>query len=1011
MTRTADSAQSRRALLYIAGSPRDAWEGALRVWFDAARLNAWQRAFPSVVLVPTRSHAHALKAKLLEEGWSHLGLHFLTPFALRTLLRPQPLKAAGESAHLRLLLAAAAEKTACGSSEPASRSIARAPDALLRTLDRIEAAGWRFEDLQYRSLEPLVRQFREMLHACGFALPATLDRTAAADANKMPARIGNLLITGFDGAHWLLWFLLQAAVQSAETATVVLHDARDAARDLDETWIGTWEELHGAAEFTYQRPPRGETLFPELFEPELFRASSAASQVAKHFLVGRDVSEQAHAVVALIETFLASGKAERIGVLFPAAGALPRVVATLLCAADISHNDGIGHLTPGPLEDDAWPLWLELQETPRVRVLLRFLRASPAACTFFGGLDAERIDGILSRAARNLLLDDLKLLRAYCATSLRSDKAERVIVGLDAISLLPEEATLTAFLEQTIRIFDSLDWRERRLHLEQASAGWAGRLTSAISRSTYLRWLAEISTSILPERDRNGDHPYSRVHLLLPAHAEGQTWSHLIFAGLNEGSWPARSNESGFVDELEIAEFNKTVRRLNRSAQQQGSQGEGHSIIADGRTFYLGPVEQRELAERQFQSLCESATIAIGASASLIEESAPERFANPSEFFTRLYVDANGEAPGQHVMTALAERTAKWLARGDDTPWPNDDPDVLQTAVAYRARRTPEVEFGEYEFALREPVERELVLSATDCERIIKAPALVWLRKFLGVEAREEDLANWNIAIGQWVHDWLRQVAESDGEFVQRPSASDVRDRVRSAAQRFRDETAALLGRRLPDWWISGWNQAAFIADALAETITTTEDWSHFATEWTLAPVAIRVSDTQQLRVRGRIDLLLAREATDAEGFPFREAWIIDYKTGRRTSLAPGRKAKDHAADLRQKLLEGKGVQLAVYALALHALGAEEVGASLLTRELDLAKPQVCLPEIEAQHDAWRDFARLGESGVFGMRGALRAEFGFQKDYPLATLGFDPDFLEEKWAKTYPGLPKIEKNK
>ena len=96
-------------------------------------------------------------------------------------------------------------------------------------------------------------------------------------------------------------------------------------------------------------------------------------------------------------------------------------------------------------------------------------------------------------------------------------------------------------------------------------------------------------------------------------------------------------------------------------------------------------------------------------------------------------------------------------------------------------------------------------------------------------------------------------------------------------------------------------------------------------------------------------------------------------------------------------------------ALALHAIGAEEIGASLLTRDLDLDKPQVCFPVIEGQREIWRDFARLSRRGVFGMRGVLRAEFGFQPDYPLATLGFDPDFLEEKWNATHPALPKIER--
>ncbi len=996
--------------LRLVDSPRDAWESAVAPWCDRVLPESWKRKLPTVIVVPTRSHANALKSGLLERRQSHLGLHFLTPPGLRELLAPERNRHSAAPEILRLLLALAAEESAPNESEElAAQAVVRAPGNLLRTLDRLEAAGGNFEDLPFASLRPMVRRFREHLRACGFELSAERDRSALKAARKNPPRIACLLVAGFDGAHWPLWFLLQAAARSSEETLVILHHPRDEARELDEAWVGTWEEDFGTAE-SIAAPRKSETLFPELFEPELFSTTTVASSVEKHFVVGRTVSDQAQAIAGLTESFLASGKADRIGVLFPAAGALPRSVATLLAEAKIPHYDGIAHLAPGPLEDDAWPAWCELQETPRLRILLRFLRASPAACRFFGGLHVEQIHDALRRASNHLLMDDLPLLRAYCASFAKPEDAERLVAGVEAIRFLPERANLSDFLAQSFEIFDSLQWPDRRSHLQQASAGWTDRVPGKFSRATFLRWLTEVSSSVLPERDRQGDHPYSRVQLILPAHAEGQTWSHLIFAGLNEGAWPARPNESGFLDDHEIATFNQGIRDLNRRAARQGSQGEGHSVVAEGKTFCLGPAEHRALAERQFQNLCASVTIGIGASASLIEETAPERFANPSEFFTRLYLEAEHIAPGQNTMTALAARTAKWLARNDNRQSaPAGDHDIQQTAIAYRARHVPEIAFGEYEFALRAPLAEPLTLSATDCERIIKAPALVWLRKFLGVEARENELTNWNLAIGQWVHDWLRHVAPSDGEFVPRPSAKDVRARVQKAAQKFRTEVHALLGRALPDWWISAWNQAVFIADTLAETITTTADWSHFATEWTLPSLLIRVSETEQFTVRGRIDLLLARGTHAGETFPFREAWIIDYKTGRRTSLAPGKLSKDPANDFRTKLLEGKGVQLAVYALALQALGAQEIGVSLLTRELELDRPQVSLPVIEAPREIWEEFARLSRNGIFGMRGELRGEFLFQKDYPLATLGFDPDFLDDKWNATHPGLPKIER--
>ncbi|MDQ6622167.1 MAG: PD-(D/E)XK nuclease family protein [Verrucomicrobiota bacterium] len=997
------------ARLILASSPREAWDGVVRSWIKATAAGAWQRSLPSIVVVPSVHHANACKSRLLALGDSLLGLHFLTPFALREFLRSYAPAVTTPAPHLRLLLAIAAEQASPNESNSApAAAVSRAPENLLRTLERLEGAGWDFDQLPFAAFRPIVRRFRDDLSRCDFALTAQVDRAAAAATRSESAKISRLLLSGFDGAHWPLWFLLQAAVGAAEESTVILADPRDEARTFDETWIGTWEEHHGEAK-PIATPRQSETLFPDLFEADLFASKSSGSSPEKYFAVGRAVTDQAEAIAGLVKSFLASASADRIGVLFPAAGALPRSVAALLSAAKIPHYDGIAHLAPGPLEDDAWPIWLELQDSPRLRILLRFLRASPAACNFFSGLHVDRIEDILRRASANLLIDDLPLLRAYLPRRAPSDDADKIVAGLDAIRFLPEHATLSEFLAQTCDIFENLAWLERRAHLQELTAGWSARVSGEFSRAIYLRWLAEISSSVLPERGRDGDHPYSRVQLLLPTHAEGQTWSHLIFAGLNEGAWPARPNESGFLDDRDIAGFNSSIRKLNQRALRQGRQGEGHSIVAEGKTFFLGPAEQRALAERQFQNLCESVTVAIAASASLIEETAPERYANPSEFFTRLYLEAEGDAPGQATMAALEARTAKWLAREKNPPSTASNDDIVQTARAYRARHQPEVAFGEYEFSLREPLPEPLTLSATDCERIIKVPALVWLKKFLGAEARDAELANWNVAIGQWVHDWLACVVPSNGEFVVRPSPKDVRERVKKAARQFRVEVQQLLGHALPDWWLSAWNQAAFIADTLAETITATEAWSHFATEWKLPSLGIRVSENEELRVRGRIDLLLAREAATDASFPFREAWIIDYKTGRRASLAPGRMTKDAAQDFQTKLLEGKGVQLAIYALALHSLGAQDIGASLLTRELELDRPQVSLPVIEAPREIWLEFARLSRSGIFGMRGELRGEFRFQKDYPLATLGFDPDFLDEKWNRTHPGLPKIEK--
>ena len=71
-------------------------------------------------------------------------------------------------------------------------------------------------------------------------------------------------------------------------------------------------------------------------------------------------------------------------------------------------------------------------------------------------------------------------------------------------------------------------------------------------------------------------------------------------------------------------------------------------------------------------------------------------------------------------------------------------------------------------------------------------------------------------------------------------------------------------------------------------------------------------------------------------------------------------------------------------------------------------QPQIQLADLDGLANLWRGLLRMQETGVFGMRGALRDEFGFGQDYPLATLAIDEDILAEKWALTHPDFAPVE---
>src|SRR6185503_552659 len=144
----------------------------------------------------------------------------------------------------------------------------------------------------------------------------------------------------------------------------------------------------------------------------------------------------------------------------------------------------------------------------------------------------------------------------------------------------------------------------------------------------------------------------------------------------------------------------------------------------------------------------------------------------------------------------------------------------------------------------------------------------------------------------------------------------------------------AACAQPLPDWWMSGWSNALHVADCLAVKLSDLgDDWSHMAPEWALdSPTTIQLGENQALRVRGRIDLILARGEPNQSRIGFPEIWVIDYKTGRQRGfhLWELRRSESPEEKLKKQLLKGRGVQLGLYALAAHSLGASTVKLTLL---------------------------------------------------------------------------------
>src|SRR6266446_4863867 len=926
--------EQSRPVLLVVPSLREAWDDAIAPWFDQVLPETWKRTLPSLVAVPTRGQANDLKARLIAKGSSHLGLHFVTPASLGALLARDDATLRAKPEHLRLLLAIAASKMEDRPNEPealAAKAVARAPAPLLRALDRLETAGWKFEELALPSFAPVVQHFNELLKKCNFVLPGESDRRRLQQAMRGERKFSHVLVIGFDGAHWPQWFLLRTAVELAEHATVVLEEPRGNFSDVDLCWIGSWEEVCGEA----QRTPKSVHALGDSFFSETEMRGGA--EAAKHFdfLVGTNLSEQSEAVAQQCVRYLMDEKCTRLGVIFPSSGALPRLVASSLARLDIPHNDGLGHIVPGIFESAEWQAWLELQRAPRLNSFLRFLNALSDPAALSPTLSRSALEKILCESYSEVLLDDLEILREFCAA--RTDKKfQSVAEALRALPFLPPLGTLAQFLEQTHAALAYLGWKQHALEIVSITRDWPQRFDTEFPRTFFLRWLEETAATF--------------------------------------------------------------------GAARSASQGEGHTSVRENHSLYLGPSEQRAIALRQFDALLESASEGVTLAASLVQEDAPERLWNPSECFTQLYLTTRREPLTQATLKHLQRATAQFindpclLTRQSELP----RTDVQQTLIAFNARRDASKPASEYDFAFRtnQSYRPMPTLSVSDLERMVSSPAIVWMKRYLGVEAPDDTANPWATTSGKWVHRWLASISETkDGKlFAAFPSSAIIDERVRVSADERRAALQQLcdaLGKVVPDWWNSGWLNARYLARYLGGKIASVEGWGWMVAELPIGREgAVKITEEVELHLRGQIDLVLAQN--DAADFAGQKIWIVDYKTGSTKELK--------TSDLHDNLVKGTTLQLGLYALAVRKLGAAEVNVSILSLAVKHVGPQLSIVDLAPHTDVFADLAEMQRTGIFGMKGEVRPAFGHSTLYPLATLQIDNDILEDKWALTHPAL-------
>ena len=213
----------------------------------------------------------------------------------------------------------------------------------------------------------------------------------------------------------------------------------------------TWEEYFDSAA-PIASPPERDRPFIHLNQPE---ESETASEKRRdpQFLVGLNATEQAQAICAVAINFLADKSCTRLGIFFPRAGALARLVSEFLTRSRIPHHDAIGHLAPGEFEEPGVERVAPFAGEPSARTVSPVRRSEPQ----FHQRDVDSGGPRALRwAYRQILIDDINVLLEFCARQNDNEKLIRIAKMLRSIAFLPSKATLGAvFLVRRKRSFPS----------------------------------------------------------------------------------------------------------------------------------------------------------------------------------------------------------------------------------------------------------------------------------------------------------------------------------------------------------------------------------------------------------------------------------------------------------------------------------------------------------------------------------------------------------------------------
>jgi len=957
---------SLKRQLYLTQDWEAAWHHVVKPWLaNSGRVNI------GTVVVPTRGQARALRSRMANEGIATVGIRFVTPGLIRTMVIGEPMtgrefpdRAVLEFGLKQALSSLSLRSGRLAEEEGLTMSLLSRPGAPIGDWEDLVRAGLDERSFPHPFLRKVFKRLRSWLKRNGFRVP--FEDSLRSDGNGMRDGIAGqrILFYGFSAEDRSEWPHLSSYCHEGDQVVSVVPYPSFAGKPLEEQWVDLWETILGceAVSLPDQEERENGALARNWALGSTEQDESLAHDRAR-LLVGRNPAAEMALVFNQIVDWLGEGPGQ-IAVVFPTVSPAVADLSRRLTEARIRFCDEIS-TTGAPSQEVGLTRTLltyqrsgcELEDLWQLARLLR-------GAGLFGltaGESRDWIERVFDAAQSHRVAEVTKLPEAG-----RLRGGEEMSRLISEIGFWPEKLTIAAAIDQLTRDVEAwgieLPIRNGGLEL----------LRRGDDRDYERESVIDLILASLPERAPRQGHTkddFAPVVLTTRKRAESLGWAHILFAGTNAESWPPPPEETFWLPDA-------ARRILNRNLK--GS-------------VQLPLTEDASLLERlACLGLCGNVVGTIAFSACLQADNGGEVELTPHPWMERILLR---RARSQADSGDASDRAAigfreEWHVLAQSLPNPPAPSVGLEEwGAVWKRRRDAEEPFDFFFYCAEPGGLADHRWAARLLERGFSDPVVLWYEGVLRVRPVDEHRLERSRQkeLGLLAHRLLAQALRGDrssGRIFPAPSG---------------DTGRARLGRLLDSWrnrrprdayWDSFYLELASITHGLFESLADKIEGTFLAIEYPLPGDTVLSTAHGDLAVAGRLDLAIL-DQPDWDGALAR---VIDFKTGRDQSLDAARMGR-----------MGQSLQLGVYLQSALALGARSASVEMI-RAGQEPGPTITSDELFLIQPAFDFLGAMVQTGKFGQLTADRTRFQSVFETPLACVPIPATVLKRKFQETFPGF-------